>query len=77
MELEIGFLVERFQQTPYQLGLSETQDTALLYRALQAVAVYRAARAYLNDMTTCSNEQWDIITRVRRELKRGYAKRNK
>lgn len=42
-------LIERFQQTPFQLGLSETNDLALLYRCLEAYHIYTIAQRASDD----------------------------
>ncbi len=43
MELQVGFLVNRFNQTPHQLGFCEQPDLGLLYRAMEASHIYSVA----------------------------------
>jgi len=69
-ELEIGFLVERFNQTPYQLGLSETNDLALLSRSLRAVEIYRIAQRASRDLSSLTPDEFRVIKPILDEIKK-------
>lgn len=61
IELEIGFLVEEFKQTPFQLGFTKKQDLALLYRSKQAVRVYTLANRISEDASNVSADDFVFI----------------
>lgn len=71
-ELDVGFLVEKFNRPPWELGVTNVPDMGLLYRALDAVHVYRAAKKYQDDWAknphSISDDEWRTIAKVRKEL---------
>lgn len=67
-ELELGFLVERFQQTPFQLGFCETNDYALLCRCLQATQIHQACKVAATDLAQASTEQARVVMRLKKRF---------
>lgn len=69
--LEAGFLIERFNRLPHELGLTKTPDLGFLYRALEALHVYRTAQKYQGDISTwksMSEDEWRTVSKVRKAL---------
>lgn len=72
-ELEGGFLIERFNKLPHEIGLTRTQDMGYYYRAMDAVHVWRCAKKYQTDWATnirsISDDEWRTIARVLKALR--------
>lgn len=72
-ELQGGFLIERFNKLPHELGLTSTNDTGYLYRALDAVHVWRCAKKYQTDwgkdIRSISDEEWRTISRMTKAIR--------
>lgn len=64
-ELEIGFLVNRFNQTPFQLGLSEDKlDLALIYRSLSAAHAYSLGEKAYTDASELSIDDGLLVGKL-------------
>ena len=64
VELEYGFLVEKFTQTPFQLGLCETNDIALLYRCMEVYRIYNIAQRASEDASSLSIDEGLLAGRM-------------
>lgn len=62
LELDVGYLLER--------GFYQTTDIGLIRRSLQATEVHRAALQYVANMEGLTPRQWELVVRIRREIKK-------
>ncbi len=64
-ELQIGQLMDKFSQTPWQLGFADTPDLALLYRCMHATQAYRIAQHLPNNVDSMTIDEGLIVGRIK------------
>lgn len=76
-ELETGILMDRFKQTPGQLGFAEVNDHAFLFRCIEATELYRIAKKRQVDFKSLSSEEVGILLNAKKETKKKRRKKSK